>query len=98
MANGDALFEEVRNLLDRNEVPDDLTRRALWGALAVVYKQLDSFGEDYKTFKRDSIEDRKGLNKVARILGGFTGLLLVISLPDLAKGADALWKLILALL
>ena len=105
MANGNGLLNEMRVLLDNDEVPEKMTRRALWGVMAVVYKKLDEtcaanaeFQKDSMEFRKVSMDDRKNLNKTVHVLGGLTGLLLVINLPDLAKSADSLWKLILALL
>ena len=98
MANGNGLFEEMRRMLDTDEVPEDMSRRALWGALAVVYKKLDGFGEDYREFRADSTTDRKKLNTASRILMGVSGFFILIHLPEFAKAADSLWKLMLALL
>lgn len=98
MANGNGLFDEMRRMLDTDEVPENMSRQALWGALAVVYKRLEEFGGDYKAFRADSIQDRKNLNKAARILTGLSAFFILVHLPDLAAGADALWKLVLALL
>ncbi|MFA5808739.1 MAG: hypothetical protein WC935_00195 [Thermoleophilia bacterium] len=92
MADGNGLFAEVRQKMDNDEVPDNLSRAMLWGALAVVYKKLDCFATKDALAKRDA--NWKKERKIWLAVGGF---LLLTHLQQVVVWGETLWKFVVAL-
>jgi len=92
MADGNGLFAEMRKMLDTNQVPDDLSRAALWGALAVVYKKLDCFATKEALVKRD--ETWKKERRIWLAAGSF---ILLTHLQQVVEWGETFWKFLVAL-
>lgn len=92
MADGNGLFDEMRKMLDNNQVPDDMSRQALWGALAVVYKKLDCFAT-----KESFVKHEEGWKKERKIWLAAGSFILLTHLGQVVAWGETLWKFLVAL-
>lgn len=92
MADGNGLFAEMRRLMEADQVPDDVSMAALWGALAVVYKNMDCkvSRDEFAAHKKEWALERK-------VWLGISTFLVLTHLTLIADWAEAVWKWFLTL-
>lgn len=81
--NGE-FFEEIRKMMVNQEVPEKLSRMALWGGVSITYREMLEVKEQLRLLK--------GLRVGLRVLAGVVGLLVLFHLHDVAAFADAAWR------
>lgn len=92
MADGNGLFAEMRRLMEADQVPDDVSQAALWGAVAVVYKDMACrvSKEEFAAHEAEWKRERKWW------VGGMA-FLLVTHIGLIAEWAETIWKWAVAL-
>lgn len=85
MTNGnDALFDEIKRLMEEREIPPKIDRRMQWAALTSIYEEQKAL--------RPVVAMTKNLRVGFRVLAGVVGLLVIIHLGQVAQFGEALWK------